>query len=114
MTMPPQMAAVHDHAAMLAAQAVDPAVPSDHVGQAMDSATGHASDSAHASHGKGAHDGVKCGAAAACCIGAVLVSSSMPALAALDVASEAIPFHSDFLPAVDLAHPERPPQGLHL
>lgn len=117
MPVVPQMAAVHDHAAMLAAQAADASTSSDHTGQANDAMHmgegGHASGSAHATHGKGTHDSVKCGAAAACCIGAVLVSSTVPALAALDVDSEAIPFHSDFLPAVDLAHPERPPQGLH-
>jgi hypothetical protein len=30
---------------------------------------------------------------------------------ALPLASRMVPFYSEFLPAVDLAHPERPPQG---
>jgi hypothetical protein len=78
----------HDHAAMMAAQA--------HEG----GKSGH----------NASHNGVKCGGTACCA-----AAAPVPALAmnepALPLVSIAIPFYADFLPAVDLAHPERPPQG---
>ncbi|MET0319334.1 MAG: hypothetical protein ABW069_01285 [Duganella sp.] len=81
----------HDHAAMLAATAQDHPDGS----------------SAHAGH---AHGSVKCGGAACCLAGAPLLSdlAVMPVLPAIGAP---IAFYAEFLPAVDLAHPERPPQA---
>ena len=63
-------------------------------------------------HAGTAHDGAKCGmAGACCCAGALPMATFAVHLPALGSTSEAIPFHPDFLPAVDLAHPERPPQS---
>jgi len=75
----------HDHAAMLAAQA----------------------KSSHDAHGS-----VKCNGSACCSAAAPLLILAFAAPTAPLVARVA-PVYSDFLPAVDLAHPERPPQGLY-
>ncbi len=85
-------APLHDHAAMLAAQA-----PS---GQ-------------HGKHQLSGHNGVKCGAGAACCAGAAPAPTFTISLPALAAGSSPIPFFPDFLPAVHLAHAERPPQDPH-
>ena len=94
----------HDHAAMMAAQTAH-----DH--------TIHATDTAHADHqhggdGKSAHSGMKCGGTACCAAAAPVLTLALD-IPSLPLVSVAVPFYSDFLPAVDLAHPERPPQGLH-
>jgi hypothetical protein len=81
----------HDHAAMLAAMAQDQPDGS----------------SSHAGH---AHGSVKCGGAA-CCIAGAPVMSDLAVMPVLPAVSGAIAFYSGFLPAVDLAHPERPPQA---
>lgn len=75
----------HDHAAMLAAQA-------------------------RHDDGAGTHTTMKC-SGSACCAAAAPMLALQVADPALPLASRVIPFYSDFLPAVDLAHPERPPQG---
>ncbi len=97
--------ALHDHAAMLAAQAHGQ--PARHI-QALQ----HSQHSQHDGHGMSGHDGVKC-SAGACCLGAALAPTFTVSLPALAAGSSAIPFFPDFLPAVHLAHPERPPQGRH-
>ena len=80
--------AAHDHAAMMAAQA-------------------------HKDHsGKSAHSAMKCGGTA-CCAAAAPALATMASLPMLPLVSVSVPFYSDYLPAVDLAHPERPPQGQH-
>ena len=76
----------HDHAAMMAAQ-----THKDHAG-------------------KSAHSAMKCGGTA-CCAAAAPALATMAGLPVLPLVSVTVPFYSDFLPAVDLAHPERPPQG---
>jgi hypothetical protein len=86
MAMP---AGPHDHAAMMAAQA-----KADH--QQHD--------------GSSSHTTMKC-SGSACCAAAAPVLALQVAEPALPSAARAIPCYSDFLPAVDLAHPERPPQG---
>ncbi len=78
----------HDHAAMMAAQ-----VHKDHAG-------------------KSAHSTMKCGGTA-CCAAAAPMLATMGSVPLLPLVSVTIPFYSNFLPAVDLAHPERPPQGHH-
>lgn len=89
----------HDHAAMLAMQA-------EHAG--------HAEHAEHAGHRSG-HDGsadhtnMKCSGAACCAAAAPILSLLLPA--AVLPTTSCVPFYSDYLPAVDLAHPERPPQG---
>jgi hypothetical protein len=88
----------HDHAAMMAAQADE-----DHAS--------HASHQ-HGDDGQSAHNGTKCGGTACCAAAAPVLTPALEVPAPLLV-SVAVPFYSDFLPAVDLAHPERPPQGLH-
>jgi hypothetical protein len=72
----------HDHAAMLAAQKSDKANP---------------------------HTNMKCSGSACCAAAAPLLALAIPT--PLLPSATAVPFYSDFLPAVDLAHPERPPQG---
>ncbi|MTV39860.1 hypothetical protein [Duganella radicis] len=76
----------HDHAAMLAAQA------------------GHGDKSSP-------HNNMKCSGSACCAAAAPLLALAIPTplLPSAGVAA----FYADFLPAVDLAHPERPPQGRH-
>ena len=74
----------HDHAAMLAAHKSDKANP---------------------------HTNMKCSGSACCAAAAPLLTLAIPAPLLPSVA--VVPFYSDFLPAVDLAHPERPPQGAH-
>jgi len=74
----------HDHAAMLAK-----ADGGDH----------------HSGHGT-----LKCGGAA-CCVGAALAPCLPVVQPALPLAAAPTSPYSGFLPAVDLAHPERPPQG---
>ena len=84
-------AGAHDHAAMMAAM-------QDHKHEASADKSGHA------------HGGIKCGGSACCVAGAPFMAQAL-AVPMLPVASSAIPFHSEVLRAVDLAHPERPPQG---
>ena len=84
-------AGAHDHAAMMAAM-------QDHKREASTDKSGHA------------HGGVKCGGAACCAAGAPFMAPAL-AVPVLPEASSAIPFYSEVLRAVDLAHPERPPQG---
>jgi hypothetical protein len=81
----------HDHAAMMAAQALSD--KGDHAG-------------------KSTHGAMKCGGTA-CCAAAAPVLAPTAGMPIAPLVSISIPFYSDFLPAVDLAHPERPPQGLH-
>ncbi|MRW88795.1 hypothetical protein GJ699_02210 [Duganella sp. FT80W] len=85
MNMP---AGPHDHAAMLAAQAA------------------HQHDGDQSS----SHSNMKCTGSACCAAAAPLLTLDLSAPAS-PLASRMVPFYSDFLPAVDLAHPERPPQG---
>lgn len=81
MNMP---AGPHDHAAMLAAQK-------------------------HDSGKSNPHTNMKCSGSACCSAVAPLLALAIPKPLLPSVA--AVPSYSDFLPAVDLAHPERPPQG---
>lgn len=94
----------HDHAAMLAAQAGQ--YPQHAVQQDLQQDLQQ--DHQH-KPGTSSHDSVKCGAGA-CCAGTVLPPSLALSLPALANESATIPFRPDFLPAVHLAHPERPPQ----
>lgn len=95
-------AAPHDHHAMLAAQGTG----HHHAANAA-AAVGHADANDHSAghHAKG-----KCNACAACCFGAMPPSytTRMP-VEAQNFA--VIPFDSGFVPAVDLAFPERPPKS---
>ena len=87
----------HDHAAMTAAMAHDAA------------AAHHPTQDYHAARCTGPHAKCDC---AACYVAAVLASTaSLTFVPALDQLSEPPALYADFLPAVDLAHPERPPQG---
>jgi hypothetical protein len=88
MSMP---AGPHDQAAMLAAQAN----------------TGHHGD-ANAHH----HTSMKCGGSTCCAVAAPLLALAV-AIPALPPDARAVAFYFAHLPAVDLAHPERPPQSLH-
>lgn len=81
----------HDHAAMMAA-----AQAAHHDGD----------DGASAHH----HTSMKC-SGSACCAAAAPVLKLDLAAPALPLASRLQSYYSDFLPAVDLAHPERPPQS---
>ncbi|SDF63646.1 MULTISPECIES: hypothetical protein [unclassified Duganella] len=79
----------HDHAAMMASMA---------------QAESKADD------GASSHTSMKC-SGSACCAAAAPVLTLDISNPALPVASRLVPFYSGFLPAVDLANPERPPQG---
>ncbi len=85
----------HDHAAMMAAMAHDSAQ--------HDSSSGHA-DQTHN------HGSAKCGGSA-CCVAGAPVMVDMLSVPALPAVSGAVARYADYLPAVDLAHPERPPQA---
>lgn len=85
MVMP---AGPHDHAAMMAAAQAKP----------------------KGDDGASSHTGMKC-SGSACCAAAAPVLTLAVTEPALPVESRLIPFYSGFLPAVDLANPERPPQG---
>ncbi|WP_373991900.1 hypothetical protein [Duganella sp. BuS-21] len=82
----------HDHAAMLAAQ---------------DQHAQHQSSDDSSTK----HTNMKCSGSACCAAAAPILALELPA--ALLPSASAVPFYSGFLPAVDLAHPERPPQGHH-
>lgn len=79
----------HDHAAMLAAQASNtpdqPTIPGQHVAG-------------------------KCGVCAACCMGIVMMTSTLPVLPVFDFVSQHHAADTTFLPSVIPDHPERPPQ----
>jgi hypothetical protein len=104
----------HDHAVMLAAMR-----DASHVGShdaSDDAAQHHAatsgdtaapSDTGHPDH---AHGGIKCGGAACCVAGAPMMTLAI-AVPVLPAVSSVVPSYSQVLHAVDLAHPERPPQG---
>lgn len=79
----------HDHAAMMAAMAQSQSKADD---------------------GAFSHTSMKC-SGSACCAAAAPVLTLDVAAPALPIASRVLAFYSGFLPAVDLAHPERPPQG---
>ncbi|TFW15901.1 hypothetical protein [Duganella callida] len=90
----------HDHAAMLAAQAQAHA-------QVQAQAGHHGDEASHT------HTSMKC-SGSACCAGAAPVLALAVVVPALPPAARAVAFYSAYLPAVDLAHPERPPQSLHV
>lgn len=107
------MAARHDHAAMLAAaRTVHGDMPHDaghaaagKTGQEIDHGMGQ--DGGHAGHGAS-----KCGTPGACCVGVALAPTIIAGVPALAAPSLAIPFRASRPAAVDLAHPERPPQSI--
>ena len=88
-------AGAHDHAAMMAG------------------AVAHDDGDKRHQHGgsKSAHGGMKC-SGSACCAAAAPVTPPLMTVPSLPLVSALIPFYSDFLPAVHLAHPDRPPQGI--
>lgn len=89
------------------AQMVMPSGPHDHAAMmaAMAQAQSKADDG-----GATSHVSMKC-SGSACCAAAAPVLMLEAAEPGLPIASRVIPFYSGFLPAVDLANPERPPQG---
>ncbi|MGV7207403.1 hypothetical protein ACLB1G_06075 [Oxalobacteraceae bacterium A2-2] len=114
------MAAMHgDHARAYAAQPGDggqhAAAHGDHVGVSAAQVDGGAQLAMHGGHAaKTAHGAIKCGGAAACCVGAALAPDCALALPALALPSAPVSFYSDTIPAVHLAHPERPPQAARI
>ncbi|MEB0135383.1 hypothetical protein QN362_08555 [Actimicrobium sp. CCC2.4] len=92
MTPADASAGPHDHAAMLAAQSADEPDQPD-----QPASSGH-------------HTATKCGNCAAFCIGVVMITSTQPALPALDFPSQAVATSTALLTSVIPAHPERPPQ----
>lgn len=103
----------HDHAAMMAAMHDTLDGASQDASRASgqhNSAQPDAAPSGDTGHSGHAHGGVKCGGAACCVAGAPMMTMVI-AVPALPAISSAIPFYSQVLHAVDLAHPERPPQG---
>lgn len=93
---PPATAAPahHDHAAMLAAQAAG----HQHQGDAP------------ASHDH--HAGAKCGQTGACCVGAAIPPAIVSFIPAPAPRTGPVVLAAGFLPSVDLAGLERPPQFL--
>lgn len=80
----------HDHAAMLAAQA--------------DSRQDQPATA-------GQHAAGKCGVCAACCLGIVMISTTLPGAPVLDFVPQHHATATTFLPSVIPDHPERPPQA---
>jgi hypothetical protein len=96
-------APAHDHQAMLAMQAAG----DGHHAQAAE-ATGHdPADPSSAGH----HDGGKCNSCAACCFGASMAPSASARFPVEAQHFAAAPFAIGFVPAVEPALPERPPQA---
>lgn len=96
-------APIHDHRAMLAAE------HAEHERQVsgVHASGPHAGDqTTSASH----HDGSKCNTCASCCFGASMTPSAFAPLAVEAQHFAAFPFDTGFIPAVELALPERPPQ----
>lgn len=87
-----------------------PEGPHDHAAMMTTMATGDDGHSAHSGHSGHSHGGVKCGGSACCVAGAPLMTLAI-AVPVLPAVSSAVTFYSEVLHAVDLAHPERPPQG---
>jgi hypothetical protein len=87
-----------------------PEGPHDHAAMMATMATGDGGNSAHSGHSGHSHGGVKCGGSACCVAGAPLMTLAI-AVPVLPAVSSAVSFYSEVLHAVDLAHPERPPQG---
>lgn len=102
------LAGAHDHAAMMTAMQ-DGAYDGLH-DTSQHSAQHHAGSGTDIDHSEHAHGGVKCGGAACCVAGAPMMTLAI-AVPALPAVSSPVPFYSEVLHAVDLAHPERPPQG---
>jgi hypothetical protein len=96
----------HDHAAMLAAMR-DASHSSAQHHAAASGDTAASSDTGHPDH---AHGGIKCGGAACCVAGAPMMTLAI-AVPLLPAVSSVVPSYFQVLHAVDLAHPERPPQG---
>jgi hypothetical protein len=78
-----------------------------HAGKAMPMAQAPSTLEDHAQHAKG-----KCGACAACCVGAALATSLPATLALAPPSTASIPFRAGHLPSVDPVLPERPPSIL--
>ena len=88
----------HDHAAMMAALEQAHA---EHAAQSSDNASSHAGHT---------HGSAKCGGSA-CCVAGAPVLADLLSVPVLPAVSSAVAFYAEYLPAVDLAHPERPPQA---
>ena len=88
-------AAPHDHHAMLAS--------SGHEHHAANAGT---TDHQSAGH----HAGGKCNSCASCCFGASILPSYVTSVPAATRDFAVVPFDVGFVPAVDLAFPERPPK----
>jgi len=88
----------HDHAAMMAALQQ---AHSEHAAQSSDNASSHAGHT---------HGSAKCGGSA-CCVAGAPVLADLLSVPVLPAVSSAVAFYAEYLPAVDLAHPERPPQA---
>jgi hypothetical protein len=91
----------HDHSAMLASSAASP----HHCGG---DAACHTSGKTKAGH----HADSKCNSCASCCVGAAVVSSQENRINVEPQPFFAIPFACGYVPTVDLALPERPPQAI--
>jgi hypothetical protein len=96
-------APAHDHQAMLAAQHAG----HEHQANGANASVPHAGD--HPT-GSSHHDGSKCNTCAACCFGASMAPSAFVSVAVEAQHFAAVPFATGFIPAVELAQPERPPQ----
>jgi hypothetical protein len=94
-------ARLHDHAAMLAAQS------SGQEHHATNAAHADAGDSPSAGH----HASGTCNSCAACCFGASMPPSDVSRVPPEAQKFPALVFDSEFVPAVDLALPERPPKS---
>jgi hypothetical protein len=96
-------AAAHDHHAMLMEQGAG------HPHHAASDPSAHHHDSSSASAASH-HDGAKCNSCATCCFGASMPPSQASRIPVEAQQFAAIPFENGFVPTVDPALPERPPQ----
>ena len=98
-TAPPS----HDHAAMLAEQHAG----HEHHATTASAAAPHPAAGDQASHH---HAGGKCNSCATCCFGAAMPPSHVTPVSVESQNFPVVVFDSGFVPAVDLALPERPPK----
>jgi len=103
----------HDHAAMVMAEALahEQGKHAEYTAYAAASSDHSPAHASHADFSHG-HGSTKCGGSgAACCIAGAPVPALSLSVPALPVASDVNSLYAAYLPAVHLAHPERPPQG---
>jgi hypothetical protein len=98
-------AMTHDHQAMLAGERAEHDHHAANIHAKADQT--NPNDESSSSH----HAGGKCNSCATCCFGASMAPSHASRIPVETQQFSTIPFDNGFVPTVDLAFPERPPQA---